>query len=100
MKGKSLYLSHLAWRKLTVHSNRTMEYAAVEDLYSPPLHRINQVVRHRATYPGEPVPPVPAILLKYALPPDELLAKARSDLEDLIDKASVKKGKIVLGFVE
>ncbi|KAI0528068.1 Ku70/Ku80 N-terminal alpha/beta domain-containing protein [Xylaria bambusicola] len=70
---------------------RTIEYAAVEDLFSPPLHRINQVIRHRATYPTQPVPPTPAILLKYANPPEDLVAKARSDLEDLIDKASVKK---------
>jgi ATP-dependent DNA helicase 2 subunit 2 len=70
-----------------------MEYAAVEDLFSPPLHRINQAVRHRAIYPSQPLPPIPAILLKYATPPEELVAKAKSDLEDLIDKASVKKGK-------
>ncbi|KAI0429696.1 Ku70/Ku80 N-terminal alpha/beta domain-containing protein [Xylaria sp. FL1042] len=71
--------------------NRTMEYAAIEDLFSPLLHRINQVIRHRATYPDQPVPPTPAILLKYANPPEDLVAKAKSDLEDLIDKASVKK---------
>lgn len=71
--------------------NRTMEYAPVEDLFSPPLHRINQVIRHRATYPNQPVPPTPAILLKYAIPPGDLVTKAKSDLEDLIDKASVKK---------
>ncbi|TRX94515.1 hypothetical protein FHL15_004670 [Xylaria flabelliformis] len=57
----------------------------------PALHRINQVVRHRATYPNEPIPPVAAILLKYANPPEDLVARAKSDLEDLIDKASVKK---------
>ncbi|KAI0391507.1 Ku70/Ku80 N-terminal alpha/beta domain-containing protein [Xylariaceae sp. FL0594] len=71
--------------------HRTLEYAPVEDLYSPPLHRINQVVRHRATYPNQPVPPIPPILLKYANPPKDLLEKAKSDLEDLIDKAIVKK---------
>ncbi|GAP87748.1 putative ATP-dependent DNA helicase 2 subunit 2 [Rosellinia necatrix] len=71
--------------------NRTMEYASVEDLFSPPLHRINQVIRHRATYPNEPIPSTPAILLKYACPPADLIAKVKSDLEDLIDKASIKK---------
>lgn len=78
--------------KLNIVSNRTMEYAPVDDLFSPPLHRINQVIRYRATYPTEPVPPIPAILLKYASPPEDLVAKVKSDLEDLIDKASVKKG--------
>ncbi|KAI0552960.1 Ku70/Ku80 N-terminal alpha/beta domain-containing protein [Xylaria curta] len=70
---------------------RTMEYAPIEDLFSPALHRINQAVRHRATYPNEPVPPISAILLKYAKPPEDLVARAKEDLEDLIDKASVKK---------
>ncbi|TGJ87728.1 hypothetical protein E0Z10_g1041 [Xylaria hypoxylon] len=79
-----------SWEK-DDEGNRTMEYAAIEDLFSSPLHRINQVIRHRATYPNQPVPPTPAILLKYANPPEDLVAKAKSDLEDLIDKASVKK---------
>ncbi|KAI3336693.1 Ku70/Ku80 N-terminal alpha/beta domain-containing protein [Xylariaceae sp. AK1471] len=79
-----------SWEK-DDEGNRTMEYAAVEDLFSPPLHRINQVIRHRAIYPSQPVPPVPAILLKYANPPEDLVERAKSDLEDLIDKASVKK---------
>ncbi|KAI1126669.1 Ku70/Ku80 N-terminal alpha/beta domain-containing protein [Nemania abortiva] len=79
-----------SWEK-DDEGNRTMEYAPVEDLFSPPLHRINQVIRHRATYPNEPIPPTPAILLKYASPPQDLVAKVKSDLEDLIDKASVKR---------
>ncbi|KAI1313654.1 Ku70/Ku80 N-terminal alpha/beta domain-containing protein [Xylaria venustula] len=79
-----------SWEK-DDEGNRTLEYAAVEDLFSPPLHRINQVIRHRAIYPNQPIPPTPAILLKYANPPEDLIAKAKSDLEDLIDKASVKK---------
>ncbi|KAI1074338.1 ATP-dependent DNA helicase II subunit 2 [Whalleya microplaca] len=73
------------------NGDRTMEYAAVEDVYCPPLHRINQVVRHRAIYPDDPMPPVPAILLKYSQPPEDLLAKAKRRLEDLIDVADVKK---------
>ncbi|KAI0386091.1 ATP-dependent DNA helicase II subunit 2 [Hypomontagnella monticulosa] len=70
--------------------NRT-EYAAVEDVFCPPLHRINQVVRHRAIYPDQPLPPVAPILLKYSNPPEDLLAKAKSRLEDLISEADVKK---------
>lgn len=69
-----------------------MEYAAVEDVYCPPLHRINQVVRHRAVYPDQPIPPIPKILLKYANPPEDLMSKAKSKLEELISEASVKKG--------
>ncbi|KAI1458335.1 ATP-dependent DNA helicase II subunit 2 [Annulohypoxylon moriforme] len=71
--------------------NRSLEYAAVEDVFCPPLHRINQVVRHRAIYPDQPLPPVAPILLKYSSPPEDLLAKAKSRLEDLIAEANVKK---------
>ncbi|KAI2626565.1 ATP-dependent DNA helicase II subunit 2 [Hypoxylon sp. NC1633] len=71
--------------------NRNLEYAAVEDVFCPPLHRINQVVRHRAIYPDQPLPPVPAVLLKYSNPPEDLAAKAKSRLEDLIAEAKVKK---------
>lgn len=79
-------------QKLTVLSNRTMEYAPVEDVFCPPLHRINQVVRHRAIYADQPLPPVAPILLKYSNPPEDLVVKARSKLEDLIAEANVKKG--------
>ncbi|KAI0098969.1 SPOC domain-like protein [Hypoxylon sp. NC0597] len=71
--------------------NRTQEYAAVEDVFCPPLHRINQVVRHRAIYPDQPLPPVAPILLKYSNPPEDLVIKAKTKLEDLIEEARVKK---------
>ncbi|OTB08356.1 hypothetical protein M426DRAFT_316979 [Hypoxylon sp. CI-4A] len=71
--------------------NRNQEYAAVEDVYCPPLHRINQVVRHRAIYPDQPLPPIAPILLKYSNPPEDLLIKAKSKLQDLIAEANVKK---------
>ena len=79
---------------LTLHpSNRTQEYAAVEDNYCPALHRINQVVRHRAIYPDQPPPPVPPILLKYAQPDQDLVEQAQTVLADLIETAQVKKGR-------
>lgn len=71
---------------------RTLEYAAVDDVYCPPLHRINQVVRHRAIHAEKPVPPVPPILLKYAAPDHDLVDRTKSRLEDLIAVAEVKKG--------
>ncbi|KAI0901441.1 ATP-dependent DNA helicase II subunit 2 [Annulohypoxylon nitens] len=79
-----------AWVK-DEEGNRNLEYAAVEDVFCPPLHRINQVVRHRAIYPDQPLPPVAPILLKYSNPPEDLVTKAKSRLEDLIDEANVKK---------
>ncbi|KAK8021465.1 Ku80 [Apiospora arundinis] len=71
--------------------NRTQEYAPVEDLYCPTLHRINQAVRHRAIYPDQPVPPIPPILLKYAKPDEDMEQAAKTRLEDLIETAEVKK---------
>ncbi|KAI1437697.1 Ku70/Ku80 N-terminal alpha/beta domain-containing protein [Xylaria sp. CBS 124048] len=79
-----------SWEK-DDEGNRTIEYAAVENLFSPPIHRVNQAIQHRAIYPDQPIPPTPPILLKYAMPPEDLLAKVKSDLADLIDKANVKK---------
>ncbi|KAH6654350.1 SPOC like C-terminal domain-containing protein [Truncatella angustata] len=70
---------------------RTLEYATVDDAYSPALHRINQVVRHRAIHHDKPVPPIPPILLKYAMPDQELVETAKSRLEDLIAVAEIKK---------
>lgn len=77
---------------LIASRDRTMEYAAVEDVYCPHLHRINQVVRHRAIYGGNTIPPIPPILLKYSHPPEDLVEKCRPVLEDLIETAAVKEG--------
>ncbi|KAK8126710.1 ATP-dependent DNA helicase II subunit 2 [Apiospora kogelbergensis] len=71
--------------------NRTQEYAPIDDLYCPTLHRINQAVRHRAIYPDQPVPPIPPILVKYAKPDEDLEQAARTRLDDLIETAEVKK---------
>lgn len=73
---------------------RTQEYAAVDDLYSPALHRINQAIRHRAIHADKPVPPIPPVLLKYAVPDQDLIEKAKSRLDDLIAVAEIKKGKL------
>ncbi|KAF7532060.1 hypothetical protein G7054_g8337 [Neopestalotiopsis clavispora] len=70
---------------------RTLEYAAVDDTFSPPLHRVNQVVRHRAIHADKPVPPMPPILAKYSFPDPDLIEKAKSRLDDLISTAEVKK---------
>ncbi|KAI5859390.1 SPOC domain-like protein [Durotheca rogersii] len=79
-----------AWEK-DQEGNRGLEYAAVEDVFCPPLHRINQVVRHRAIYPSQPLPPVAPILLKYSHPPEDLVVKVKARLEDLVEAANVKK---------
>ncbi|KAH8673632.1 SPOC like C-terminal domain-containing protein [Xylariales sp. PMI_506] len=71
--------------------SQTQEYAPVDDVFCPPLHRINQVVRHRAIHPDGDVPPIPTILLKYAQPDQDLIGAAKSRLEDLTETAEVKK---------
>jgi ATP-dependent DNA helicase 2 subunit 2 len=68
------------------------EYMKPEDTYSPLLHRINHIIRWRATnniYTTLPDPP--QILTKFSAPPAELLASAESQLEALKAAADVKK---------
>lgn len=88
----------LSYHSADYHRDRTQEYAAVGgvdddgDIFYPPLHRVNQVIRHRAIYDGEDIPSILPVLLKYSEPPGDLLNKCRPVLEDLIETANVKKG--------
>ncbi len=68
------------------------EYMALEDVFSPVLHRIEQAKRWRAVRPTEPIPPVPEVLLKYSKQPEELQQEAKPTLQKLIKAADVKKG--------
>ena len=65
------------------------------ETYSPILHRIDQAVRWRAVHPDEPVPPVYEILTRYSKPPEQLVAKAKRQLEKLVVAADVKRGRIL-----
>ncbi|KAF2798118.1 ATP-dependent DNA helicase II [Melanomma pulvis-pyrius CBS 109.77] len=68
------------------------EYMKPEDTYSPLLHRINHVIRWRATnniYTTLPDPP--QILTKYSAPPAELLKSTERELDALKAAADVKK---------
>ncbi|KAH8708513.1 SPOC like C-terminal domain-containing protein [Phaeosphaeriaceae sp. PMI808] len=69
------------------------EYAKFEDTFSPLVHRINQIVRWRATHPDPslPIPPPPAILTKYAHPPAALLEKSQKQLTALQEASRVSK---------
>jgi ATP-dependent DNA helicase 2 subunit 2 len=67
------------------------EYAAMDETYNPILHRIHQVIKHRAVHPdAEPPPPI-EILTRYSMPPDDLLKSAQPALERTIEAANVKK---------
>lgn len=69
------------------------EYAKIEDTYSPLLHRVNQIIRWRATHPDPtlPLPDPPQILTRFSAPPPDLLQQAESQLETLKKAADVKK---------
>jgi ATP-dependent DNA helicase 2 subunit 2 len=68
------------------------EYMALEDAFSPILHRIEQAKRWRAVRPMEPVLPVPEVLLKYSRQPEDLQQEAKPSLQKLVKAADVKKG--------
>ena len=69
------------------------EYAKPEDTFSPLVHRINHIIRWRATHPDPTlqIPDPPEILLKYSKPPTDLLARASQHLSTLQKAADVKK---------
>jgi ATP-dependent DNA helicase 2 subunit 2 len=69
------------------------EYATIEDTFSPALHRISQVIRSRAIWPDEKLPPVPEILVKYSNPPQDLINSAKASLKAIATAADVKKGR-------
>ena len=63
--------------------------------YSPILHRIDHAVTWRAVHPNAPIPPAYEILTRYSKPPEQLVAKAKRQLEKLIAAGEVKKGPIL-----
>ncbi|KAF2125847.1 SPOC domain-like protein [Dothidotthia symphoricarpi CBS 119687] len=69
------------------------EYAKPEDTYAPLVHRINHIVKWRATHPDPtlPIPNPPEILTKYSTPPAELMSQLEVQLSALIKAADVKK---------
>jgi len=67
-----------------------MEYAPLDETFSPRLHRIQQVIKHRAIYPNKEPPEPYEILLHYSNPPQDLVEKAEPVLERLKQAADVK----------
>ncbi|KIN06019.1 hypothetical protein OIDMADRAFT_176135 [Oidiodendron maius Zn] len=68
------------------------EYMPIEDTYSPVVHRISQAIRRRGVQPNEAVTPPAEVLIKYSVPPPELISQSGPALQNLIDAADVKKG--------
>ncbi len=67
------------------------EYAALDDTYSPMLHRINQVIKSRAVHSDAEPPPPSDILVKYMHPPAELVKQSQRSLDKVVLAADVKK---------
>jgi ATP-dependent DNA helicase 2 subunit 2 len=68
------------------------EYMKFEDVYSPLLHRINHIIRWRATNEVyDKLPDPPPILLKYSHPPEELVSKTEKQLNALKAASDVKR---------
>ncbi|KAK4224152.1 ATP-dependent DNA helicase [Podospora fimiseda] len=68
-----------------------VDYAPIDEVYNPVIHRLNQAIRTRAVHPDGEIGPPPEILLRFSKPPEKLIKKARPDIEALIDAAELKK---------
>ncbi|KAK3723454.1 ATP-dependent DNA helicase yku80 [Vermiconidia calcicola] len=67
------------------------EYAPMDETYSPMLHRINQVIKHRAIHPNTDPPEPYEILTRYSQPPAELVKQSQRSLDRVIKAADVKR---------
>jgi ATP-dependent DNA helicase 2 subunit 2 len=68
------------------------EYMKFEDTFSPIMHRINQIIRWRATTNAyEKLPDPPQILTKYSAPPADLITQAERQLDALKKAGDVKR---------
>ena len=67
------------------------EYAAPDETYSIALHRVAQVIKHRAIYPEQPPPEPYDIVTQFSKPPPVLLSAAQASIDDLLRAADVKK---------
>lgn len=68
-----------------------VEYAPPDETFSPLVHRINQVIKHRAVYPDTDPPPPHEALTRFSRPPEELVEAAQPVLDRIIKAADVKK---------
>lgn len=81
--------------KLTFRSEPA-EYAPIDETFNPAIHRINHAVKSRAIHPESSVPSVPALLLRFAAPPEDLIGKVQGRIDSLVQAAEVKKGMLQL----
>ncbi|KAK3636948.1 ATP-dependent DNA helicase yku80 [Elasticomyces elasticus] len=67
------------------------EYMPMDETYMPMLHRIHQVVKHRAVFPDGESPPPYEILTRYSHPPEQLVKQAQPALDRVLEAAKIKK---------
>ncbi|KAJ4268713.1 ATP-dependent DNA helicase yku80 [Fusarium torreyae] len=67
------------------------EYVPIDETFNPTIHRINHAVKSRAVYPEKTVPDIPPTLLRFALPPQDLIEKVQNKVNTLVEAADVKK---------
>ncbi|KAF2455774.1 SPOC like C-terminal domain-containing protein [Lineolata rhizophorae] len=67
------------------------EYAALDDIYSPIVHRVQKTLQFRAVNTTEEIPPPASILTKYSQPPEGLIQQAQPYLQKVLAAANVKK---------
>ncbi|KAK3990634.1 ATP-dependent DNA helicase [Cladorrhinum sp. PSN332] len=68
-----------------------VDYAPIDEVYNPVIHRINQAIRTRAVDPDAAIGPPAEILMRFSKPPEKLIKKAKPEIEALIDAAELKK---------
>ncbi|KAK0935493.1 ATP-dependent DNA helicase yku80 [Friedmanniomyces endolithicus] len=67
------------------------EYMPMDETYAPMLHRIHQVIKHRAVFADAEPPPPYEILTRYSHTPDELVRKAQPALDRVLEAANIKR---------
>lgn len=67
------------------------EYLPPDETFSPMIHRINQVIKHRVIHPDSDPPEPYEIITRYLKPPADLAKAAKPALEKVLAAADVKK---------
>ncbi|PGH15992.1 hypothetical protein AJ80_05368 [Polytolypa hystricis UAMH7299] len=90
LSAMSKYVDSMELSELD-ENGEPVEAMKPEDCFAPMLHRIDQAIRWRATHPTEPLPPIPDVLQKLSRQPEDLQARSKDVLEEVIAVSEVKK---------
>lgn len=81
--------------KLAHFIREPAEYATIEEIYNPAIHRTTHAIKQRAVHPERPIPEIPPVLLRFAAPPTELVETVQAKIDSLVQAADVKKGDYI-----